>query len=122
MGENDEDTSNSRQPFSIAEIVAELIYANKTIDDIANYDDVQMRWIVFRKRDKYGGLVRSSSELPDWVEVDDQGMRIVSKEVSYQAMFRQVKKKQGLTGDKVEESWKYFLSTNPEFGKHRHGR
>lgn len=99
----------------MAEIVSELMYGGKTLKEIARLTNYQMHWIVFRKRNsKTGALVRKSSNLPEWVEVDERGMRIVSNPKPYREMFCQVQKSRGLP---VQETWDEFLGKNPEYLK-----
>lgn len=97
----------------MAELVSELLYAGKTLQEIAGYDNYQLLWVLFRKRDKYGRLIRVDSELPPWVKVDANGMRVVGKRVSFGAMYKQVKRTQGLSKEEADKKWKDYLETNP---------
>ncbi len=107
--------------LSIAEIVSELLYAGKSLSEIAGYDALVLKWVVFRKRNKYGALVQAHDELPPGVEVDDDGMRIISNPVPFSAMFRQVKKRQGLNKEQTEAQWQEWLLVNPQFERLRRG-
>ncbi len=66
------------------------------------------------RRDKWGALVKHVEDLPPWVEVDDDGMRIISKPQSFGKMFRQVKKFQGLNKEKAEQAWVAYASKMEE--------
>lgn len=80
-------------------------------------DDIQMRWIFCRKRDHAGNLTRRDPDLPDWVEVDTDGMRVVSNPVSFTSMFKQVKKYQGLDESRTKQCWQEYIVENPKLAK-----
>lgn len=103
--------------MTVAEIIAELTYAGKTLAEIARIDDIQMRWIFCRKRDRNGNLTRRDPELPDWVEVDADGMRVVNNPVPFTAMFKQVKKYQGLDEAGTKQAWQGYIADNPKLAK-----
>ena len=104
-------------PLGIAELVSELLYAGKTLAEIADYDGVQMMLIVCRKRDKYGKLIRGE-QLPPGVEVDSEGMRVVSNPVSFEGMFRGLKLKQTRGNRELtEQLWEGYLEANPSLRK-----
>ncbi len=97
--------------------MSELLYAGKTMVEIAGWDDCQMRWVVCRKRDKSGRLVRRDPSLPDWVETDERGMRVVTNPVPYSTMFRQVMRGRGLTDREAAVAWAAWRTENPQFGR-----
>lgn len=100
--------------YSPAEVVSQLLYAGKTLQEIAGYDPYQLVWVVSRKRDKDGRLVRKSDELPPWVKVDERGMRIPSSNaMNFATMFEKVKEWQGLDKKQTQESWDKYLEDNP---------
>ncbi len=101
----------------MAEIVSELMYAGKTLKEIARLTNYQMQQIIFRPRDKGGALRRKDPELPEWVETDSRGMRVVSNPKPYGEMFRQVYENRGLDKDKIQETWNSFKEKNPQFEK-----
>lgn len=113
--ELDNDTPRKRG-LNPCEIVSELLYASKSLQEIAGYDTYQILKVVARKRDKYGRLVRRAEgeeELPDWVKVDEDGMRIVENPVPFSKTFRQVKEYQGLDEIGTEKAWQEYLCDNP---------
>jgi len=101
----------------VAELVSELLYAGKSLAEIAGYDDVQLSRVVFRRRDRYGRLLRQAEELPPGVCVDEDGMRVVTNPVPYAVMYRQVRQGQGLGRNQAEADWLRFLALNPKLGK-----
>jgi hypothetical protein len=94
-------------------LVSELLFNGKTLAEVAGYDVYIMRHVLNRRRDKYGRLVRKSEELPPWVEVDDDGMRVVTRPCSFASMYRKVKRWQGHSTESAEEHWKKYLRDNP---------
>lgn len=59
--------------------MAELQYHRQlTLEQIARLDDVQIARCLNLPRDRRGNLLRRDSELPPGVEVDDDGLRVVS--------------------------------------------
>ncbi len=116
-GSGGEDGDSDSEPLNIAELVSELLYAGKTLAEVAGYDDVLLERVVCRKRDEYGRLVRHDSELPPWVEVDADGMRTISRPVPFARMFHAVKRYQGATVEHAEAAWKEYLKANPRLGR-----
>jgi hypothetical protein len=96
-------------------MVSELLYADKPYSEIAGYDSTMLRWVIARPRDKYGRLKRRGN-LPPWVEVDDKGMRVVTRPVAFQTMFRQVAKSKGLELEQIDKEWKEYQAANPKLG------
>ncbi len=80
-----------------------------------------MLGVVGLRRDKWGALVRHTEDLPPWVEVDDEGMRIVSRPTSFGKMYRQVKRGQGLSKDKAEQAWVAYVADIEE-GRKKQGK
>jgi hypothetical protein len=93
-------------PFSIAEVVSEMVNAGMPLSQIAGLDLVQIDHIVFRPRDKNGALKRDRG-LPEGVLVDSDGMRVIGRAMSYDAAFRKA-------GGK-EDTWAAFVANNPEW-------
>jgi hypothetical protein len=95
--------------------VSELRRDGHTIRQIAGYDTRQMFYIICRKRDKHGRLIRSALErLPPWVEVDDDGMRTVNNPVGFGDMFSQVQRKvRKKTATEATAAWQAYLADNP---------
>jgi hypothetical protein len=91
--------------------VSELLYNGATLEQIAGYDDEFIEQVLWRKRDSRGRLDRY--DLPEGCEVDDDGMRVISSPVAFGAMFREVKKFQGLDEDDAEKRWQEYLDENP---------
>ena len=99
--------------MSIAEIAAELVY-NKicNLAELALLDDKQMRWIYFRDRsEEDGSLIRDM----DPEDARDQVQR--SRRVSWEEMFRQVKRNIGMSEEEVEWEWQRYLLENPSMVK-----
>ncbi len=90
--------------MSIAEIVAELLYAEKPLAEIAGYDDCQLQQVVFRPRDKHGNLIRCGEE-------PGEGKELLSG--SFTAMFREVWKSRGLNKKQIDGKWQEYLDKNP---------
>lgn len=92
------------------------MYAGKSLSEIARLDDYQLRWVVFRRRDKYGGLMRrGANDLPPHVQVDANGMRVVTNPQPFSKMFRDVKRRQGVVNERdIEERWKQYTAENPQ--------
>jgi len=111
------DGTDDDGPLTIPEIVSELLYAGKSLKEVAGYDDRQTYRVVFRRRDRFGRLVRTNDELPPGVDVDEDGMRVVRRPVSYQTMFRQLRREQGYDDPSIDQNWNEFLAANPKFGK-----
>ena len=109
-------TGDSGQPLTITEIVAELLNANKPLAEVAGYDDVQMRWLLFRERDRWGQLMRVDKDLPPWVHVDEDGMRIVKNPTPFEKMYKQVRQYQRWTPENIEDDWLDFKRHNPKMG------
>jgi hypothetical protein len=99
--------------------VSELLYAGKTLSEIAGYDNYQLKWVLFRSRDKYGRLIRVDSDLPPWVHVDERGMRVVKNPVGFGKMYRRLKARQGLSREKVAERWAEYVKAHPRLGRMR---
>ena len=103
--------------MSIAELVSELLQGNRTIEEIANWDILQIRHVYGRERDESGKLVRHDPDMPSWVKVDSRGQRIVSNPVSYAEMYFSVKRNWKLSEEEIKEDWEQFLKDNPNFGR-----
>lgn len=104
------------QPLTVAELLSELLYAGKTLSEIAGYDDVQMNWVVCRQRDDRGRLQRGNEQLPPGVHVDDDGMRVVKSPSSYAAAFAKASSEVGVAPDLAKQRWQEFLEANPRCG------
>lgn len=97
-----------------------MLYGGKTLDEVASYDDWQMANVVCRKRDKSGRLVSTrqslgpdGEELPPWVEVDDNGQRVVSRPTSFGKMFQAAKKAQGMKDWEAKRAWHSYSDNDP---------
>ena len=87
---------------------------SRSLLDFADMDSYQMRWVYGRPRDKHGRLRRGAEDLPDWVEVDADGMRVVTDQTTFSSMFHQVKSSQGLKPEQVKDAWQMYLMDNPK--------
>jgi hypothetical protein len=91
--------------LNVAEIVAELVNHQVPLSEIAGLDDLQIKWIFFRERDEKGELIREN--------IHDSAKGYVKTPVSFESMYRQVKKRQGLTPEQTEIAWEKYLEENP---------
>jgi hypothetical protein len=89
-----------------------MLYAGKTLAEIAGMDDLQMRWVVSRRRDQQGRLIRRDRELPEWVEVDAEGMRIITQPRRFGDVFRRTYEELGLSQQQIEARWTGFWNEN----------
>lgn len=97
--------------------MSELLYAGKTIAEVAGYDDLQTMEVVFRKRDANGSLVRGGG-LPPGVNVDADGMRIIKNRQPLERVYKKLKKEfAGLTESQADEQWERFRAENPTMGR-----
>jgi hypothetical protein len=87
-----------------------LVYAGKTLQEIAGLDVRQMRLIYFRPRDKFGNLKRVG-ESEEQAEHPTAPYQVVS----YEAMFRQIWANRGKNKDEVETLWQGWLVENPSY-------
>lgn len=99
--------------------MCELLYAGKTLKEIAGYDDAFMQWVLCRPRDEYGKLFRRNPNLPWWVTTDSNGQwRIRAKDAaSYSDMFKDVLKHRGLDEQQRQIAFDEWKRANPKFGK-----
>jgi len=97
--------------------VSELLYAGKTPEQIAGYTP-WTRMALFYPRDQHGRLKRRYRDLPEGVEVDANGMRVITgpkislKEATYRA-----NRELGLAEADIDKLWQKFLDDNPLYGK-----
>ncbi|MDE2103622.1 MAG: hypothetical protein KGL39_40665 [Patescibacteria group bacterium] len=103
----DDDDDGSKRPLTIAEVAAELVYAGKSLSEVAGLDEVQLRTVYFIKRDKYGSIVRERTDIPQFVldNLDEEGRWQIKNPKSYRSMFQQVMHKRGLKDDEI---WKRY--------------
>jgi len=94
------------------------MYAGKSLSEIAGYNDYQMMWVVCRKRDDRGRLVRHDDSLPPWVHVDGKGLRVVKgKPVRFSQMYQDVYRNRGMTVGQAEEKWEEYRQGHPRLRK-----
>ncbi len=99
-----------------------MLVNGKSLAEIASYTSWQRRGVLFLKRDRDGQLVRRRHyDLPEGVEVDKEGRRIISNPVSLGEAFRQVHAKAGLDDKKIKKAWKRYKKDNPKMGKSSRG-
>ena len=105
--------------MTVAELVCDLLYAGKTREEIAGYDDAFMRWVLCRPRDENGDLIRVPSDLPRWVAryLDSKGHWSIKDPQPYGRVFQQVKKQQGFSEEEREQAWRLWKQDNPSFGE-----
>jgi len=85
---------------------------------VAGWDDRQMVGVVCLRRDRNGSLVRQDDNIPQWVRdtTDSEGNRFVANPRPFGSMFRQVKKRQGLSEEEASKAWVGYIS---ELDEHR---
>jgi hypothetical protein len=95
-------------------MVAELVYGGKTLAEIAGYDDAQTHFVLFRKRDKDGVIVRKGgkNDYPDHVKFDSNGMRVITNPCGYREMYLGVHRKRGVKD--LDKTWDGFLTKREE--------
>lgn len=96
-------------------MVSDMCYAGKTLAEIAGYSTIQMNHMLFLKRDKWGRLEDPRNALPPGVEVDDNGMRVISpnNRRPFTKSFQRVKKRQGLNDAEAQKAWDDYLARHP---------
>jgi len=94
-----------------------MVYAGKPLSEIAGYDSWQLKYLIFRKRDKRGRLIRKSPKLPSWVEIDSRGQRVISNEIPFSVAVKRAHRQIGTDDKTIEKMWGSFLAENPKFGK-----
>lgn len=87
------------------------------MQEIAGLDSYQLRHVYFRKRHNDGRLVRG--DMPEGCEVDARGQRVVTNPVPFSAMFRAVKRRQGVDDVRAQREWRLWLAENPQFSMHQ---
>lgn len=100
--------------------MSELLYAGKTLTEIAGYTP-WVRMALFAPRDKHGRLRREDKGLPEGVEVDDNGYRVVgegsSKRTTMAQAIKRAWRRHGMTKQQVEEAWARYKEANPDMGR-----
>lgn len=98
--------------------MSELLYAGKTRAEIAGYDDLFTRWVLCRRRDEDGSLVRVPDGLPSWVtrHLDSRGHWVVKNPQSFGSVFRKVKEQQGFSETEQQRAWQLWRQENPGYG------
>lgn len=110
--------SDAPRPMTYAEQVSDLIYSGKTLEEIAGYTPTLRAHVLYLPRDHQGRLKRIDPDLPPWLKVDDDGMRIPSgKRMSFKEMFFKRCRKQGKTKAEAEVAWKQYQDDNPKMGR-----
>lgn len=98
-----------------------MLYAGKTLKEIAGYDDAFMRWVLCRSRDECGKLRKCDPNLPWWVRenVDGDGKwKINPKYVRpFSVAFDQAMKRQGKDERERRIAWAEWKRDNPKYGK-----
>lgn len=92
---------------------------------MAQYTTVQLSRVLFLKRDKWGRLLDPRDVLPDGIEVDDRGQRVIPKDrhglpknrVAFQKLFVQAKVRGGMTQAQAEDDWDRYVDANPSLAK-----
>jgi len=87
------------------------------MQEVARYDDYQLFHVILRARDQFGRLIRKMAGLPDWVECDEEGMRIVSKPKPFQVMFQQIGRRAGWSDKEIDNAWGKYKDMYPRMGR-----
>lgn len=86
------------------------------MEEIAGLDSYRLRWVYSRARGDDGKLIRRSSGMPDWVEVDSRGQRVVRNPQPFVKMFKTVcTKTWRMDRDQLVATWEDFKQSNPDF-------
>lgn len=101
--------------MTIAETVCELLYAGKTLAEVAGYDDAFMRYVLCRPRDEYGRLLRHSRDLPWWVTTDADGQWVIRNSEPYAIAFDRVLEVQGFDESQRRCAWAQWRLENPSY-------
>lgn len=75
---------------------------------------------MYLPRDKYGRLLIKDDSLPDHVEVDAKGMRVIGKKSKRCSLKSAVIRKNmqlGKTRKEAEAVWERYQAANPKMGK-----
>lgn len=108
-------------------MVSDLLYAGKTLEQIAGWSTAFMNRVLLLPRDSSGRLVPPSEQLPDGVEVNADGQRVIPHDQlrPFTQSFRRAKEMQGLSMHDAQAHWDDYLNRNPrlvdliEMGKRR---
>jgi hypothetical protein len=96
---------------------SELMYAGKTLEEIAGLSTVQITWVLCRRRDQYGRLIRANG-LPEHVlrTMDAEGKRVVSgnKTRPYKSIFMRTWQRRGDTEQQAEARWDEYCQQRRE--------
>lgn len=79
-----------------------------TLAEIARLDDVQISRCLNLPRDRRGNLLRRDSELPPGVEVDDDGMRVITNNCGYGAAFVKAKVHHGMDAEDAKKQYQQW--------------
>lgn len=98
--------------------MSDLLYAGKTLSEVAGYTQWQRMGVIYLRRNKYGRLIRRNDDLPPEIGVDENGMRILTgKPISMETAFRRVNRKRGLSKQQIDAAWQKYKDDNPKMGK-----
>lgn len=99
--------------------MCEMLYAGKTRAEVAGYDDAFMHWVLCRRRDESGRLVRNPHDLPAWVvkNLDSRGHWVIRHPRPFSTMFHQLKEQQGLNEEERRRAWQAWRAENPGYGE-----
>jgi hypothetical protein len=78
-----------------------------TLAEIARLDDMQLAWVYFRKRDKYGRLVRKKRLYGKLVK------RVNRSPLRWDQMFKETWRKRGKSEAEIEQKYRQYLADNP---------
>lgn len=86
--------------------MSELKWREVSLVEIAGLDDVQIAYVLNRRRDRHGNLIREDEELPPGVEVDDNGMRIITNPTSYGRAYVKAKMHYGVSEHQAKDEFR----------------
>ncbi len=95
--------------------MAELTHAGVTLAEIARMSDDQLAWVYFRKRDKYGRLVRKKQLYGKLVK------RVNKTPLRWDLMFKKVWRDRGKSEAEVEAKLEEYLRDNPSVRSYLNG-
>lgn len=90
-------------------------YNGISLAEIAGYDPYILREVIGRKRDQFGRLIRVGSDLPEGVEVDGNGQRIISWPTAFSNAFRNARRFHGINQETVAREWEALVKEDPNF-------
>lgn len=95
--------------------MSELLYAGKTLDQIAGWDSIQLSRVIARPRNKYGELLRTDPSMPRFVQqhLDADGCWRIEDPQPFGAAYHQMRQAQGMNSEEARKSWYGYVYGDP---------